>query len=444
MKSFIFILLFKLALGKIAERVGPGYDCDFCQPEQIHISFGSKSNDIMVTWTTFNDTGETRVQYGEGIMDKEAVGSRKLFIDGGPLRRKMWIHRTLLPDLKYDTKYVYHVGSVYGWSEQFSFKTPPKGEDWVVRAAIYGDMGNKNAHSLSYLQDETQRGHFDVILHVGDFAYDMDTNNALVGDEFMRQIQPLAALLPYMTCPGNHESKYNFSNYRNRFSMPGPHESMFYSFDLGPVHFISISTEFYYFLEYGTKMVANQFNWLREDLKEANRPENRSKRPWIILYGHRPMYCSNSDDIDCSFEYTRRGLPFIGLYSLEPLLLQFAVDVVLWAHEHSYERTWPLYDSKVYNGSRLEPYRNPGAPVHIVTGSAGCQEKTDKFRPHSPAWSAFRSSDYGYTRLKAYNHTHIHFEQVDVDLKGQVIDSIWIIKDHHRPYDIPDPEKPQQ
>lgn len=61
--------------------------------------------------------------------------------------------------------------------------------------------------SLSYLQDEAQRGHFDVILHVGDFAYDMDTNNALVGDEFMRQIQPLAALLPYMTCPGNHESK---------------------------------------------------------------------------------------------------------------------------------------------------------------------------------------------------------------------------------------------
>lgn len=41
---------------------------------------------------------------------------------------------------------VYHVGSVFGWSEQFSFKTPPKGEDWVVRAAIYGDMGNKNAH----------------------------------------------------------------------------------------------------------------------------------------------------------------------------------------------------------------------------------------------------------------------------------------------------------
>ena len=82
---------------------------------------------------------------------------------------------------------------------------------------------------------------YDMILHVGDFAYDMDTvssklsklhkkslyqydvqffrklsmllfpsdcfkDNARVGDEFMRQIQSIAAYTPYMTCPGNHES----------------------------------------------------------------------------------------------------------------------------------------------------------------------------------------------------------------------------------------------
>jgi len=26
-----------------------------------------------------------------------------------------------------------------------------------------------------------------------------------IGDEFMKQIQPVAAYVPYMTCPGNHE-----------------------------------------------------------------------------------------------------------------------------------------------------------------------------------------------------------------------------------------------
>lgn len=30
-------------------------------------------------------------------------------------------------------------------------------------------------------------------------------NDGQVGDEFMRQIEPIAAYVPYMVCPGNHE-----------------------------------------------------------------------------------------------------------------------------------------------------------------------------------------------------------------------------------------------
>ncbi|XP_068632288.1 acid phosphatase type 7 isoform X2 [Battus philenor] len=435
MKILIFMLCFAFSRAKTVKvREGPGYDCPYCQPEQVHISFGSKSNDIMVTWSTFNDTGESRVQYGVDEMNQEAEGGSTLFTDGGPEQRQQYIHRVLLKDLKHNTRYVYHAGSTYGWSEEFWFKTPPAGENWVVRAAIFGDMGNKNAHSLSYLQDEAQRGHFDLIIHVGDFAYDMHDDGARVGDQFMRQLQPLAAVVPYMACPGNHEEAYNFSNYRARFSMPGSHESLFYSYDMGPVHFVSISTEPYYFLRYGLKVLENQFRWLHEDLSQANKQENRLLRPWIVLYGHRPMYCSN-EHVLCWNNYlpTRVGLPLIGM-GMEPLLKQYGVDLVIWAHEHSYERLWPVYDEKVYNGSLQEPYTNPGAPVHIVTGSAGCQEKIDHFMPNPPAWSAYRSTDYGYTRFKAYNKTHIYIEQVDVDLKGEVIDSFWLIKHRHHPF----------
>ena len=35
-------------------------------------------------------------------------------------------------------------------------------------------MGNTNAQSLTRLQEDTMNGYYDAILHVGDFAYNMD------------------------------------------------------------------------------------------------------------------------------------------------------------------------------------------------------------------------------------------------------------------------------
>lgn len=57
--------------------------------------------------------------------------------------------------------------------------------------------------------------------------------------------------------------------------MPGASESLMYSFDLGPVHFIGFSTEVYYFMNYGMKTLVKQYEWLENDLAEANKPENR-------------------------------------------------------------------------------------------------------------------------------------------------------------------------
>ncbi|MEE6490605.1 hypothetical protein FKM82_015910 [Ascaphus truei] len=184
----------------------------------------------------------------------------------------------------------------------------------------------------------------------GDFAYDMDKNNARVGDEFMRQVESVAAYVPYMTCPGNHEEAYNFSNYRNRFSMPGSTEGLWYSWDLGPAHIISFSTEVYFYQQYGKELVGEQYRWLQQDLK-------------------------------------------------------------------------------VYNGSSEAPYTNPRAPVHIITGSAGCSERLDPFFPLHREWSALRIDDYGYTRIHITNRTHIHLKQVSDDQNGQIVDDFWLIKD---------------
>lgn len=55
-----------------------------------------------------------------------------------------------------------------------------------------------NARSLGRLQNLTQYGDLDAVLHVGDFGYDLP----YFGDEFFRAIEPVASRVPYMALPG--------------------------------------------------------------------------------------------------------------------------------------------------------------------------------------------------------------------------------------------------
>lgn len=60
--------------------------------------------------------------------------------------------------------------------------------------------------SLPYIEEDVAKGHYDFIIHVGDFAYDMHDDNGALGSQFLNSIQPIATKLPYMVCPGNHEN----------------------------------------------------------------------------------------------------------------------------------------------------------------------------------------------------------------------------------------------
>ena len=68
-----------------------------------------------------------------------------------------------------------------------------------------------------------------------------------------------------------------------------------------------------------------QYSWLETDLAGVD----RSATPWVLVYGHRPMYCTNNDRDDCTlFETrTRTGLPLLKWWGLEPLLAQYGVDL---------------------------------------------------------------------------------------------------------------------
>ena len=58
-----------------------------------------------------------------------------------------------------------------------------------------------------------------------------------------------------------------------------------------------------------------QYDWLEQDLARVD----RRATPWVVVYGHRPMYCTNDDRDDCTkFETrTRTGLPLLKLWGLE-------------------------------------------------------------------------------------------------------------------------------
>ncbi|CAH1994725.1 unnamed protein product [Acanthoscelides obtectus] len=152
-------------------------DILYYQPEQVHISYGSNLYEIAVTWSTFSATNGSIVEYGIRGMILRAEGSERLFVDGGANKHFQYIHRVILKDLQPGSRYEYHCGSTLGWSDIFFFNTPPDSDAWVPHIALFGDMGNENAQSLVRLQEEAQRGMYDTILHVGDFAYDMDSVN---------------------------------------------------------------------------------------------------------------------------------------------------------------------------------------------------------------------------------------------------------------------------
>ena len=61
-------------------------------------------------------------------------------------------------------------------SDLFYFTSMPAGVDWSPKLLVYGDMGKEGgSQSLPSLFKEAASGEYSAVLHVGDFAYDLDS-----------------------------------------------------------------------------------------------------------------------------------------------------------------------------------------------------------------------------------------------------------------------------
>jgi len=305
-----------------------------------------------------------------------------------------------------NTKYQYHVGSPQGgWSQTVSFKTlptvaahdpkaPPLRFIWI------GDMAYDNFSdaTVAHMTDMVNAGEVDAVVHPGDISY--ADGFQLHWDVYMRKIEPIASRVPYMVAPGNHEFWFNFTAYRSRWFMPGfdvssMDKSMFYSFNTGPIHFLAFDTETWIDT---ADVNPVQHRWLENDLIQAAKA--RDQQPWIIAYAHRPLYCSNNNRMNCvTFADWLQ-------FRLENMFNEYKVDLVVTAHQHDYERSWPTRHGK----ATANNYNNPPNPVFIVNGAAGNREGlTGGFIDPAPAWVAHREKEYGFALL-TYANCSMHWQ----------------------------------
>ena len=84
---------------------------------------------------------------------------------------------------------------------------------------------------------------------------------------------------------------------------------------------------------------------------------------------------------------------------------------------HSYERFLPVFNGSSPPRFRADPavIKRADSPVHVVTGAAGNVEDQEGFASPPLAYSAVRSSNYGYNRMIIHNATHLEWSFVVAD-----------------------------
>lgn len=376
---------------------------DSAKPGQMHLAVGGP-NEFVAAWYTKDEKASSMCLYGLSPNELSMASS-----DGTSITYlENWgtHHRARMTDLIPDSTYYYQCGDAdKGMSEVFSFKSLPKdGNTAPLRFGILGDMGwldsvqrpmrklgditmesNWSAvYSRNLMEQWKNDGEVDMFYHVGDVGYADDATFHSIAtavqfeyedayNGYMDWIENVTATMPYHVCPGNHESechdprcvvqfkKYgrplsNFTAYNSRWVMPsessGGVQSMWFSWDHGPVHFTSIdtSTDFEGAPE-GEKgdsgiFAAGHFApdgvylaWVEADLKKASEDPNVE---WIIAGGHRPLHTDDGWGKD-----------------MNDLFVKYGVSMYFAGHSHSYSR----YDAEDHEGI-----------IHVTVGGAGCEE----------------------------------------------------------------------
>ncbi|KAG1708866.1 hypothetical protein DVH05_022500 [Phytophthora capsici] len=414
-------------------------------PQQLHLAYAGTSpgTAMTVSWATYAEMNDSSVWIGSSEDALELIDAHvtqaSYYHDA---TYNMFHHHATVSNLTPHTKYFYKVGSKTNpkyTSDVYSFITARAATDnSTFNMVIYGDFGagNESKDTLAYV-NTLNVDNVDLIYHLGDIGYADDAwlmpdqvdgfFYEKVYNDWMNSMASVMSSVPYMVLVGNHEYEChspacaasaermnalrNFTAYNSRFRMPskevGGTLNMWYSFEHGPIHFTSVSSETDYKGEPSNEFAdpprngnfGDQLTWVEADLKKAD--ANRANVPWLIVGMHRPLYdlsgCPNGVPVGHNANIQA---------AFEDLLIKYKVDIVLTGHQHYYERQTPIRNSTaVLDGvsSDFKTYTNPQAPVYILSGACGTVEGLDPVPDtNNVTWNAFSNYvDYGFSTLEA-------------------------------------------
>jgi len=211
----------------------------------------------------------------------------------------------------------FSVGSLLGFAHGYDNSTVSSKLN-EFNFVVAGDFGC-NREAKTTIKDMANMKP-ELVLALGDLAYKSNPNC------WFKMIAPLENSTKFKMSFGEHDISHGnvtYDQYLKHFNLTKP----YYSFNFKNVHFLAMATPKNSFIPYN--VTSDQYQFVKDDLKSAH--ENKSIN-WIIVYSFRPFYSSNT---------THPGLDELQ-DAYHPLFDKYHVNLVLQAHNHNYQRTYPI------------------------------------------------------------------------------------------------------
>jgi hypothetical protein len=367
-------------------------------PDQVHLSWVTDTATTMaVTWRTAGAANTLyTVQWGPSSGDYSSgqVAATSSEAPGG----RGILHKALISGLQPDTPYHYRVAGDNGrWSGDHTFRTAPAAlPDSGVMFTINGDVGDSYRHpNAGAVLDRIAREDAAFHLIAGDIIYGDETfGTATEAYFFAKDLPRVAARRPVLVAWGNHEYRHgsglaegvSIESVSRYFQLPsgqanGCNPSPYYSFDYAGIHLVALDDPDPANTCYDR---AAMRAWLDRDLaRAAFDPAIR----WKVVFLHRPPFSGGAHGSSIGNRFQEFDT--------------YGVDLVVAAHDHNYERTWPVS----WDGTHIgDSYERPAYPAYIVAGTGGAPT-TAAWTPNP--WSAFHDGGkhVGYLRVTANGST---------------------------------------